>query len=107
MTAAEQDQDLAAGRARSKFRMLGAYPTEVHSDYREHTIDALGTIMGLRTIQSATEEALDAVVRAARADGHSWQNIANQLGISKQAAHTKYSGPPVNYWHTPTERSGK
>ncbi|MDT0268054.1 hypothetical protein RM844_17370 [Streptomyces sp. DSM 44915] len=38
-------------------------------------------------------ERLEAVlVRRARAQGHTWAEIAGTLGISKQAVHKKYGG---------------
>jgi predicted DNA-binding protein YlxM (UPF0122 family) len=31
-------------------------------------------------------------VENARRSGHSWQEIADELGVSKQAVHKKYAG---------------
>ncbi|EWC58499.1 hypothetical protein UO65_6179 [Actinokineospora spheciospongiae] len=49
--------------------------------------------MGLRAVAALRKllEQLEAVqVRSARADGWSWQEIAAELGVSKQAVHKKH-----------------
>jgi DNA-directed RNA polymerase specialized sigma24 family protein len=50
--------------------------------------------MGLRAVAALREllERLEALqVGTARAHGWSWQEIAEHLGVSKQAVHKKYS----------------
>ncbi|SDI65567.1 Sigma-70, region 4 [Actinokineospora alba] len=49
--------------------------------------------VGLRAVAALRRllEQLEAVqVRSARIDGWSWQEIADELGVSKQAVHKKY-----------------
>ncbi|MBC6446590.1 sigma factor-like helix-turn-helix DNA-binding protein [Actinokineospora xionganensis] len=49
--------------------------------------------VGLRAVAALRRllEQLEAVqVRSARIDGWSWQEIAAELGVSKQAVHKKY-----------------
>ena len=49
--------------------------------------------VGLRAVAGLRKllEQLEAVqVRAARVSGWSWQEIADELGVSKQAVHKKY-----------------
>ena len=51
--------------------------------------------VGLRAVVALHRlaDALEAVqVRNARARGWSWQQIAEALGVSRQAVHKKYSG---------------
>jgi hypothetical protein len=50
--------------------------------------------MGLdyvRTMRLALDNAEKQLVMAARLEGHSWDSIGFMLGISKQAAHKKFS----------------
>lgn len=49
----------------------------------------------LTTLAEHTAAATRRAVTAARAEGHSWQDIASQLGISKQAAQQRY-GPNMH-----------
>jgi DNA-directed RNA polymerase specialized sigma24 family protein len=51
--------------------------------------------VGLRSVAALRRllERLEAIqVRNARAQGWSWQEIAEQLGVSKQAVHRKHAG---------------
>jgi DNA-directed RNA polymerase specialized sigma24 family protein len=51
--------------------------------------------MGLRAVAALRQllERLEALqVGNARSQGWSWQDIAEQLGVSKQAVHKKYAG---------------
>ncbi len=50
---------------------------------------------GLRAVAALRRllERLERVhVENARRSGHSWQEIADELGVSKQAVHKKYAG---------------
>ncbi|WP_293698027.1 AsnC family protein [uncultured Agrococcus sp.] len=40
--------------------------------------------------QRELEREANVLVRTARNQGHSWESIANALGVSKQAAHKKF-----------------
>lgn len=51
--------------------------------------------MGLRAVAALRRllEQLEALqVRSARAAGWSWQEIADELGVTRQAAHKKHAG---------------
>lgn len=51
--------------------------------------------VGLRAVAALRKlvEQLEALqVRKARGAGWSWQEIANELGVSRQAAHKKHAG---------------
>ena len=63
-------------------------------DLAEQT-SSLDPAVGLRAVASlrALLESLEALqVRRAREEGWSWQQIANGLGVTKQAAHEKHGG---------------
>lgn len=45
---------------------------------------------GVKAVDHA-ERALLLAVRQARADGHSWQLIGDHLGVTRQAAHLRFS----------------
>ncbi len=51
--------------------------------------------IGLRAVAALRKlvEQLEALqVRSARSAGWSWQDIANELGVSRQAVHKKHAG---------------
>jgi DNA invertase Pin-like site-specific DNA recombinase len=50
--------------------------------------DALGAVGALRRLADRVE---DAAVRRALADGWSWVQIAQALGVSRQAVHKKHA----------------
>jgi hypothetical protein len=55
-------------------------------------------LVDLRPTQKAATDAADALadaVSAARAAGHPWSAIAAALGVSRQAAHQRFSGAPA------------
>lgn len=49
------------------------------------------TLPELWAAQQDLDAAIDAAVKAARAGGQSWSQIGSQLGMSKQAAHERWS----------------
>ncbi|HIY67644.1 MAG TPA: AsnC family protein [Candidatus Agrococcus pullicola] len=61
--------------------------TDPLPDASEHPIAELRRIVEQ---QRELERKADVLVRAARNQGHSWESIANALGVSKQAAHKKF-----------------
>jgi hypothetical protein len=50
----------------------------------------LAAVASLRTLLESLEELQ---VRNARLKGWTWERIAGELGVSKQAAHKKHGGP--------------
>lgn len=51
----------------------------------------LDTLGGLRLVEIATMQARRAVVAEARGQGATWQEIADTLGITRQAAHERFA----------------
>lgn len=60
----------------------------------EDPADLRSVAAALRDVADA-EQRLAAAVAAARANGRTWQRIAMVLGVSKQAAQSKYGAAPV------------
>lgn len=56
------------------------------------TLSPLGALSALRTLAALVTEAEAAVVRLARREGRTWQEIADTLGVSRQAAHQRFAG---------------
>lgn len=56
------------------------------------TNDSLTRIVKARATRDTAETKLAAAVDAARSDGHSWADVAEALGVSKQAAHKRFAG---------------
>lgn len=44
---------------------------------------------------AAAQDALKQAVRHARSDGHTWQEIGEALGVSRQAAWERYGYEPI------------
>lgn len=44
----------------------------------------------INELARATDDAREAVVRAMRADGWSWQEVADALGVTHQAARSRF-----------------
>jgi hypothetical protein len=66
-------------------RIMAAYGRRVATG----DIEALSDLIALsRDIEAATDHA----VTGLRAHGYSWTEIANRLGISRQAAHQRWGG---------------
>jgi DNA-binding NarL/FixJ family response regulator len=49
-------------------------------------------LRSVRALRTLTERLEELQVNNARAQGWSWQEIADQLGVSKQAVHQKFAG---------------
>jgi DNA-directed RNA polymerase specialized sigma24 family protein len=49
-------------------------------------------LRAVRALRRLLEHLEDSQVRSARAQGWSWQEIADVLGISRQAVHKKHNG---------------
>lgn len=54
--------------------------------------DALRGLRATAQLGSEVERTQAALVRRARNDGMTWEEIARALGVSKQAVHRKYRG---------------
>lgn len=54
--------------------------------------DALRALRATAQVSSEVERTQAALVRRARNDGMTWEEIATALGVSKQAVHRKYRG---------------
>lgn len=54
------------------------------------TVDLLDTLGALRLVELAAEQARRAVVAQARAQGITWQDLADTLGVSRQAVQQRY-----------------
>jgi hypothetical protein len=53
--------------------------------------DLLDELGQLRIVELFAEKARRAVVQDARAQGFTWQQIADALGVTRQAAHERYA----------------
>lgn len=69
--------------------------------------EALEALEAAATAAARAEQARDDAAREAHAAGASWADIAGKLGISKQRAHQRYSGPARDrsrdHQYTPAE----
>jgi hypothetical protein len=57
-------------------------------------IDILGWITEADTATRQAHRTLAAAITRARAQGHTWTQIASQLGITRQAAHQRFGPDP-------------
>ena len=57
--------------------------------------DTMGALAGADWLAQYAEALRAGVVRQARHEGRSWATVAQALGVSRQAAHERYSGPDV------------
>jgi hypothetical protein len=57
--------------------------------------DPQRALMGAAALRREADRAQLLAVRRARHAGLSWSEIADHLGVSKQAAHRKYRGRPA------------
>ncbi len=55
--------------------------------------DPLQALAAVAELQREVNRTVTAVVRRARVQGASWAQIAEALGVSRQAVHQKYRGP--------------
>lgn len=60
-------------------------------NYDTGTVDLLDTLGALRMVELAAEQARRAVVAQARAEGITWQDLADTLGVSRQAVQQRYT----------------
>lgn len=60
-------------------------------NYDTGTVDLLDTLGALRMVELAAEQARRAVVAQARAQGITWQELADTLGVTRQAVQQRYT----------------
>ena len=69
-----------------------ALDTLIRSAERIGDADDYGDMIGcVRLVELAAEQARRTIIAEARASGESWQQIADALGVSKQAAWERYA----------------
>lgn len=55
-------------------------------------LSALSALSVVRTLHALVDDAERALVALARQESHTWQEIADALGVTRQAAHQRFSG---------------
>ena len=60
-------------------------------NYDTETVDLMDTLGALRLVELAAEQARRAVVAQARAQGITWQELADTLGVTRQAVQQRYA----------------
>ena len=83
------EEELAEAFAQSEAWMDAVNPDEVSPAAIDESNDLLQVGMALISIEAA-EQALVSAVARARANKHSWTDIANVLGVSRQAARQRF-----------------
>lgn len=83
---------IADARAQSEAWLEAVNPDDVPEDAIDYRKDLRQVGMALLSIEAA-EQALVCAVAHARARKRSWTEIANVLGVSRQAAHQRFEGP--------------
>ena len=57
--------------------------------------DILDMIGAVRLVELAAAQARRAIVAEARAEGRTWDEIGDALGVSRQAAHERFSSTSI------------
>jgi len=57
--------------------------------------DILDMIGAVRLVELAAAQARRAIVTEARAEGRTWDEIGDALGVSRQAAHERFSSTSI------------
>ena len=86
--------DLAAGERElyaARLEQIEAERNRLASQMAEHTVRAVSGVADAWTRHQGTGAALNDAVRAARAAGATWEDIGRAVGISRQAAHTRWA----------------
>lgn len=60
---------------------------------RDDLLDMIGSV---RLVELAAAQARRAIVNEARATGHTWAEIGDALGVSRQAAHERFGEPKAS-----------
>lgn len=80
-------------RSRDPVYALHFSPAAAEASYLLRvTSEPLVAIRALSTIEGETRKVLAAMVEEARKDGHSWAQIAEALGVTRQAAQARFGG---------------
>jgi hypothetical protein len=91
MTMPRSENDLAEALAQSDAWLDAVNPDELPDDAIDDRKDLRQIGMALISIEAA-EQALISAVANARANKRSWTDIANVLGVSRQAARQRFDG---------------
>lgn len=70
---------------------LATIVNDTLTGYGNGSADLLDVIGSVRLIELAAEQFRRAVVHEARDNGHTWQDIGDALGTTRQAAQQRYS----------------
>ncbi|MEO6500288.1 MAG: hypothetical protein ABIQ09_00065 [Jatrophihabitantaceae bacterium] len=89
MMMARSDEEIAKAAAESDAWMAAVEPARLSSDAVNDREDLRQVGVALLAIE-ASEQALVAAVAQAKANGRSWTDIANVLGVSRQAARQRF-----------------
>lgn len=86
------DIDLSA--AHQATRTAQTAETALYAIYAQGGADEARTLVGaLAQLRADVDLAVHQAVEHARAEGLSWQAVADALGVSKQTAHERYGRP--------------
>jgi hypothetical protein len=96
MTMPRSEKELAEALVLSEAWMDAVNPDEVPADAVDDRKDLRQIGAALIAIEAA-EQALVSAVAHARANKRSWTDIANVLGVSRQAARQRFDGRMDNY----------
>jgi hypothetical protein len=96
----QDDPELEAIRRRTLDEILGDGREPIESDRPDPVVAEMYSGASMRELSAARDDLGRAraryadAVRAARDAGLSWGEIGRVLGLSKQALHRQFSGPP-------------
>lgn len=96
----QDDPELEAIRRRTLEELLGDERGPIESDRPDPVVAEMYSGASTRELSAARDDLARAraryeeAVRAARDAGLSWGEIGRLLGLSKQALHRQFSGPP-------------
>lgn len=71
-------------------RTLESLTSSTVTNLTRGNVDLLDTLGALRLVELAAERARRAVVAQARAEGITWQELADTLAVSRQAVQQRY-----------------
>jgi hypothetical protein len=86
--------DYLAERTRSAVTSITSYLADVEA--QEAADDPVSALCAARWAAQDVEALERSLVRHARSQGSSWALIGYALGVSRQAAHERYSGPDLD-----------
>lgn len=77
--------------ARQALATLEHQAASARINYDTGAVDLMDTLGALRMVELAAEQARRAVVAQARAEGITWQDLADTLGVTRQAVQQRYT----------------